>query len=617
MEGSRPPAPPGLPPPVGHPVWRVGLLALLAGQACLTLGLFGDAARLRDDDPILTGQHPLHQYHGHLGARALVADGSLSAYDPAYHAGYPKTPVFDGGSRPADFLFVLAGGAFRPSVYKVGLAVFCTLVPLAFWWAARGLRLPRGPALLAAVLGVVVFWQPPCQALVREGNLDLLLAGLLVLAQAGGLIGFHERPGLAAWVGIVLAGFFAWFAHPVVMAVLLPPALLYYFQVGPAHRPVWHAALVIGLLSAIAANAFWLCDWVGYWWLRLPLRFDGPRGEGVFAALWNAPVWGDATSRAVALALLGLSVAGLVVLGRRGQGAAAALFGVYLGELLVIAGLGVLATLFIALDTSRVLVLAVFFAVPLGVVALHAAWRGCLVLAVPLLWLLPVALPGGLREPVAPLQVGFTPEQAAIVAALRERTTPTARILWEDRPAEPGWTALLALTTGRPFIGGLDPEPRIEHLTNGLSDGRLCGRPIAESGDSDLADYCDRYNVGWVVAWTPAARRRLEAWPAIRPLTTLALGGVEGRLYAVERRHGYALVGHAELLHADDERIVLGDVRPWQGRVVVSLHHVAGLRATPARVKVEAEIDPRDAIPRVRLRIDEPVARVTLTWSRR
>jgi hypothetical protein len=50
---------------------------------------------------------------------------------------------------------------------------------------------------------------------------------------------------------------------------------------------------------------------------------------------------------------------------------------------------------------------------------------------------------------------------------------------------------------------------------------------------------------------------------------------------------------------------------------VLSLHHIAGIKASPARVVVEPEIDPWDEIPRIRLRMEEPVARVTLTWSRR
>ena len=49
----------------------------------------------------------------------------------------------------------------------------------------------------------------------------------------------------------------------------------------------------------------------------------------------------------------------------------------------------------------------------------------------------------------------------------------------------------------------------------------------------------------------------------------------------------------------------------------MSLHYQTGLTAAPARVKVEQEIDPFDPIGFVRLRLDGPVARLTLPWERR
>lgn len=624
MEGTRPPhlVHPDFRPP-GHPLWVVGLVGLIVVQGFLTLQLLGAAGPftpLLDDQPVVSGRHPLHQYHGYLGARALIQQGGMSCYDPTFHAGYPKTPVFDSGSRPAELLSLLAQGEFHPSAYKLGLALFCTSVPVVFWFAARGLRLPRGPSWLAALLGVVVFWQPPCQALLRTGNIDLLLAGLLVLGQAGGLLRYHDDPGPVCWSGVVLAGFLAWFAHPVLLVVLLPPALIYYFQVGPSHRGVWHGFLVVGLLSAIAANTFWLSDWIGYWWLRVPLRLDRfSSAESLLPALWFAPIWGDLLHRGMALSLLGFAVLGLVLLVRRNQLPGATLYGIYLLELVLLAGLGVVSSFFAAVDISRVFVLALFFAVPLSVFTLHACLRGgALLVIVPVIALLPIPMPYGLGPAITPLQIGFDAEQQAIVQAIKKETTQKARILWEDETADlDRWTALLSLVTDRAFIGGLDPDPEIEHLTNGLTDQVLGSRPLREWADSSLSEYCDRYNVGWIFARTAASKKRLESWPLARLVTRLPLHGEEGHLYAIDRRFSFTLVGHADLLHADDQRIVLGNVRPWQGRVVLSLHHIAGLKASPSRVIVEPEIDPLDAIPRVRLRIDEPVARVTLTWSRR
>src|SRR5439155_25429258 len=141
-------------------------------------------------------------YHGHLGARSLLERGSLSCYDPACHAGYPETPVFDGGSRPAELALALAGATFSPRAYKIGLAVVCLAAPLFVFAAARGAGLSRGAAALAVALALVAWWGRPGREALEAGDVDLLLACLASLAQLGALLRYHERPGLLplAWV---------------------------------------------------------------------------------------------------------------------------------------------------------------------------------------------------------------------------------------------------------------------------------------------------------------------------------------------------------------------------------------------------------------------------------
>src|SRR5262245_34641976 len=72
-------------------LWRFLLLVLFAWQGWMTLTLFGSDTPwepLLDEEPILSGRHPLHLYHGYLGAQSLRSTGSLCCYDPAFQAGY-------------------------------------------------------------------------------------------------------------------------------------------------------------------------------------------------------------------------------------------------------------------------------------------------------------------------------------------------------------------------------------------------------------------------------------------------------------------------------------------------------------------------------------------------
>ena len=153
---------------------------------------------------------------------------------PCFCAGYPKTPVYDSGSRPAELVLALAGGQYRPGVYKIALALFCLSIPVLLWFSARSLRLRRLGALLAALFGVLLWWSPPFRQSLEAGEVDRLLGGVMLLLQAALLIRYHQRPDLASIFGLLLANFLGWLASPLFQLLLLPLFLGYYVRVGPA-----------------------------------------------------------------------------------------------------------------------------------------------------------------------------------------------------------------------------------------------------------------------------------------------------------------------------------------------------------------------------------------------
>jgi len=627
-----------------HAAWALLLPALLAWQAWMTLGLFDcrdEPRRLLDERPVLSGRHPLHQYHGLLGSRALLRRGVPTCYDPAFHAGYPKTPIFDGGCRPAELALAAAGGDWRPAAYKAMLAATVALVPLFLWLAGRGVGLSRLGAAAASVLGLLVWWGGPCRDLFEAGDVDLLFAALLLLLQNGLLIRYHRDPGPLPLLGVLGSALLAWMTHPLLAAALLPLLAVYYVRVGARHGLAWHAALLGGLAGDVFLNAFWLLDWVQLAWIREPFRGDAAGGvtRGL-AGLWGAPLWGAAADRALAAAVLALAAAGAVLFNRGGRRETARLFGLAALGLLALAAAGTQWDPPARFGVVRLAVPALLFAAPLAARPVTGLLRRLppgvgvpLVLAALAALSAPAWLPapacgdwaGRLRRP-APLRIGLNERQAALAETLRRSTTPAGRILWEDRRTgrlEAHWSPLLPLLTERGYIGGLDPDAGIEHTSCGLTDGVLAGRPLQDWTDPQLGSYCERYNVGWVVSRTPATTARFGRCGEVVRVSDLGDGAV---LFRVKReRLTFALFGEAEWLHADSERIVLGQVTPHfargsprkGGKVVLSLHYQAGLRASPGRVVVEPEYDPRDPIPLVRLTLDEPAALVTLTWDRR
>jgi hypothetical protein len=606
----------------------------------MTLGLFGEDTpweRLLDEKPILSGRHPLHLYHGYLGAQSLRHTGSLCCYDPAFCIGYPKTPVFDSGSRFAELLLGITGGTYRPAAYKVGLAACCMLVPWLLVIACRGTGLGPAGTFLATGAGLLVWWGGQGRKALDAGDLDLYLAALAFLAHTGLLLYFDRAPGAGGWLGLLLTGCLGWFAHPLLFLALSPLFLVYYLTVGTRHRRLaWHLALLATQAGALALNAFWLTDWVAYWWIRSPLPHSSVTlAHRTLHTLWEAPVWGDPADRAVAVLLLGSALVGIVAFHRERRRAAARVLGLGAAGLWVLAVLGISWEPLGRVGTHGLMVPALWFA---AVPAAHAwvrtchaafwltgsAWRGAALVALGLtgagvaLADMVVALSERCAA-TAPLVIGLSPERRALVDTLRTHTTPEARILWEDRLSSretSRWSALLPLLTGRVFVGGLDPDAGIEHVAAGLAEHTLVGRPIGSWTDGALEDYCRRYNVGWILCWSPATVTRIGSWHGAALTTEVPDGGT---LFTVQRQsHSYVLTGQAQLMHADCHHITLADVVPdKEGVVVLSLHYQSGMRASPSRVHIEPVPDRDDPIPFVRLRLSSPAARVTLTWEER
>ncbi len=222
----------------------------------------------------------------------------------------------------------LAGARFSPAAYKIGHASLCMVAPLLLFLAARGAGLAPGVAVLATGLGQLVWWGRPGREALEAGDSDLLLAALMALAQAGLLLRYHQRPCPLSLLGVVLTGFVGWFAHPLLQALLLPLFLIYYLSAGIRHRLIWHLPLLVGLVVAVAANFFWLIDWVGYWWIRVPPKLEAPLlAKLTVRSFWEAPLWGQGLDKALVCLLLLAGAVGVVLFYLSRQRAAARLLG--------------------------------------------------------------------------------------------------------------------------------------------------------------------------------------------------------------------------------------------------------------------------------------------------
>lgn len=625
-----------------NPLWLLGVLGLLLAQAGFILSLFHpnrSPSAVLDDQPVLSGRHPLHLYHGTLGAHTFRQRGATTCYDPGFQAGYPKTPVFDGGCRPAELFLAAAGGEYNPAAYKVGLFGCLLLIPLAFVLAGRGAGLPAGAAVLVGACGMVLGWSWPVKRLIEEGEIDFLMAGLGVIVFVTWMGRYARWFGVDSWLIMAAIAAAGWYAHPVVWVGLTPVVIGYYLVYAPQKELAWHLGLGGITAAGLAPNVWWLADWGRYWWLRQPSPSDHiplPTWDAVLGTPGDYLTLAGCVPGGVVLVAIGL--AGLVALGRLEHRGSAIL--IFTTTALTIVVARVLAA------WSRIPPDAPERLIPLagGLLALPATyglWKavqraGLATLSgvIVVLALVTVAWFDGPGRPlsrtlhlrVEPLRIGLSTDQHQVLAALQTHTTQEARILWDETTdGQPGWnwSALLPALTDRAYIGGLDHDAGMEFSFCGMRDGKLNGRNLSDWTDADIKVFCDWYNVGWVVCRSPSATDRWSRLPMAKPVARLKEGGRPVVLFALDRPKSFVLRGTATWESATPTRITLTDVFPdANGEVWLSLHILPsdGPRVYPTYIKPFAIPDQPDKtggdpFNHIKLQIPGPVSRVTLVWE--
>jgi hypothetical protein len=158
------------------------------------------------------------------------------------------------------------------------------------------------------LLGSVLWWSPPCRALIEAGDFDLMLGGLCALVHVCWFIRFERTPGIESWLVMTLAGALAWYMQPLLMVGLFPFLLLYYLWVAWRQNLIWHLAMLATLVVEFGLNYLWLRDWGRHLWLYLPFGGDMPANTPAWPTIareWQSLLPRDPVSIGVAAAGLG------------------------------------------------------------------------------------------------------------------------------------------------------------------------------------------------------------------------------------------------------------------------------------------------------------------------
>jgi hypothetical protein len=483
----------------------------------------------------------------------------------------------------------------------------------------------------ASAMGLLLFWGGPAQQLLKDGDADVLAASVAVLVQASMFNRYHLDARPANWIGLFASSAAAWLLHPLLAGGTTLLYFVLWLAIAPRHGFIWHIFLWSAWIAGAGLNFGWLVDcWRHGWVAQSPALAPGTSLAHSVSQWWSQYLSGNRLDVFPTIFVWAVAIVGLGVLLARKKCLTAATFGLLaMGFLATSIGAG-RSALLAGLGAERLFVPAGIFAGVLAGAALgecpfmlhritgHPVRAATLALALlGAMYYYGQSQGADLLQHLThhrPFSLGLTREQLELADLLKTHTTADARILWDDGSGENRWTVMLPELTGRAFLGGLDPYAGVEHAFAGLRHGNLADRPIASWTDADLEAFCRRYNVGWVVSWTPAVEARLRAWSAISEVAALNHGG-RGRLFAVNRAPAFVIKGKAQVDQADWRRVALSNVEPENGEIVLSLHHHAGWRVVPNTVRVERDPDPYDPIPMLRLRLPGPIMRLTLTWE--
>ena len=88
-------------------------------------------------------------------------------------------------------------------------------------------------------------------------------------------------------------------------------------------------------------------------------------------------------------------------------------------------------------------------------------------------------------------------------------------------------------------------------------------------------------------------------------------------MYSIDRPQSFFLKGHGNVESAMPNQIVLSDVKPDAGEIVLSYCWHPGWTTAPSHVGIEPETNAFEPVPLIRLKSQVPISRLVLRWTGR
>jgi len=595
----------------------------------LLLALNFPLSEIWSDRPLLHIDNAYHLYTMRLAAN-LAQTGNIRGYDPFFNAGEISGIFNDPSGRMVALLAMLVSPAIDDiRLYKLYVFVVALLCPLAISAASVALGQTAREALIAAILGVFVWWVSYLHWYYTAGLVSYVASAYLGVLFVALIIRYLEKGG-GKWkpVAIGLLGALGFFVHPLFPITIGIVTTVYLaIHARKLDRSRLLSVLTIVPLLSLLPNLIWLIP--TYLYYRQPyasqfaaqklvepglilrellgqLRGDA-HGSKTYPILFIATVWACMSPREKNTAR-----PWLVLL----ISAVAIEFVAYIGSTVgVVADLepnrfAPAGYLLLCIPAARGISTVAgtlagnFVAIRGRIAAVTAA--ALLVGAVVLTWeLLREVIPGPQgRYGAPPPQIRpIGPYSEWVIDWLERRTSPDARVLFETSLGrvydDAHMAGYYAFRTKREFIGG--PYP-FKYFA-GFWDGFLFAKSIDQIPFAAMAKYLSVYNIGAILVHSDAAKRYFDAMPGV------LVDAEKGKLKAfrVVGQPTFFLSGSGHVLARRHNEVVVTDI--VGSEVILKYHFVPGLTTDPhARLDGVRILD--DPIPFVRIRNPPPSLRL-------
>jgi hypothetical protein len=587
---------------------------IVLGFGCLSAVRVVDPSNLRvGAAPIAFDDHALQFYYGQLGSRFLTEGGRMHGYDPHFMAGYPKSPVYYPSCRPYEISLWLFSGSDAGRVFNWTVLVLLAACPVLMYCAAWSLGLSplecaavagltAVPHLLAPIADFYRFIEPAgMESFIFASALSVLVVALFAhFVRWGGVV-----TGLALWATAPLL----YLAHPASILISILPMAVAWVSCLRRMTVGRHLWLAVVLATTVAVNWSWIEGQLlfGHYADLRDFYSAGGRRHLVPEGGLLAPLRTFVpTPKMLGLLPPILGCVGLVLWWRERRwhvlvvsvptilflfafsfyGRYANVTAVTPGRMTLPLGLWLLPPAAHALAVgipafarAAVTMTGRAAAGPAALLALAtavsiSAWRSDLETRV---W-------RWYTFPSIEQSEGFTRHGMALMRWLAEHTDASGRLLNEetDRGSHQYYgshlPALIPLYTGLELAGGPAPHALLEHNVLRFEAGTLLGQPIGRIPSDALLHYLSLYNVRWLLCWTPAAKRYLAAIGGVAKVGSYD----KFTLYRLEAPPSYFFEGSG-IVEASDNRLVLRDLVPHAGRIVLKYHWLETLRTDPPR----------------------------------